>query len=87
MDFKRIIIESDHLPTMPVVAQQLLSISEWDNVDLNAVADIISKDVSLSYKVLRVVNSPLYGFAQSVSTISNALVPTITSIRWPSCSL
>ena len=74
LDLRKIIVESDNLPSMPVVAQQLLSISEWDNVDLNKVADIIGKDVSLSSKVLRVVNSPIYGFAQEVSTISHALV-------------
>ena len=74
LDLRKIIAESDNLPTMPVVAQQLLSISEWDDVDLNKVADIIGKDVSLSSKVLRVVNSPIYGFAQEVSNISHALV-------------
>jgi HD-like signal output (HDOD) protein len=74
LDLRKIITEFDNLPTMPVVAQQLVSISEWDNVDLNEVADIISKDISLSSWVLRVVNSPMYGFAQRVSTISHALV-------------
>lgn len=59
LDPRDIIVESLNLPTMPVVAQQLLSIPDWENVDFNRVADIINKDVSLSYKVLRVANSPL----------------------------
>ena len=66
--------ESDNLPTMPGVAQQLLSISDWDNADLSRVADIIRKDVSLSSKALRVVNSPLYGFGQRITNISHAVV-------------
>jgi len=74
LDVKKLITESSHLPTMPAVAKELLSISEWENVDLDKVATIISKDVSLSSKILSVVNSPYYGFPHQISTISQALV-------------
>lgn len=74
LDINKILTESSHLPTMPAVAKQLLSISEWDDVDLGVVAEIISKDISLSSKILRIVNSPFYGFASEISTISQALV-------------
>jgi len=74
LDMRRILEESSHLPTMPAVATQLLSISEWEDVDLHKVADLISKDVSLTSKILRVVNSAFYGFPREISTLSQALV-------------
>ena len=74
LNVKKIMTESSHLPTMPAVAKELLSISEWENVDLDKVATIISRDVSLSSKILSVVNSPYYGFPRQISTISQALV-------------
>jgi diguanylate cyclase (GGDEF)-like protein len=65
---------STNLPTLPGIARELLEISEWEDVDLSAVADIVSKDVSLTAKILRVVNSAFYGLSREVSTISQALV-------------
>lgn len=73
-DIKKILAESTRLPTMPTVAAELLSITEWEDVDFNEVATLISKDVSLTAKVLRVVNSAFYGFPREISTISQALV-------------
>jgi diguanylate cyclase (GGDEF)-like protein len=73
-DIKKILAESTRLPTMPTVAADLLSITEWEDVDFNEVATLISKDVSLTSKVLRVVNSAFYGFPREISTISQALV-------------
>jgi HD-like signal output (HDOD) protein len=74
LDANKLLTESSRLPTMPEVARQLLSISEWEDVDLKDVAEIISKDISLSSKILRVVNSPFYGFPHEIGTISQALV-------------
>lgn len=37
------------------------------------VADIISKDVSLSAKLLRMVNTPFYGFPKEIDTLSRAV--------------
>jgi len=73
-DIKKILAESTRLPTMPTVAAELMSITEWEDVDFNEVATLISKDVSLTSKVLRVVNSAFYGFPREISTISQALV-------------
>jgi len=73
VDVNQLLAKSDRLPTMPTVVCQLLAIPEWDDVDLRAVGEIISKDVSLVSKVLRVVNSPFYGLPREISSISQAL--------------
>ena len=70
---------STDLPTMPAVAQQLLAISEWEDVELKDVADLIVKDVALTAKILRLVNSSYYGFPGEVQTMTQAL--TILGIR------
>ena len=56
---------STNLPTLPGIAKELLEISEWEDVDLSAVANIVRKDVSLTSKILRVVNSAFYGLLPS----------------------
>jgi two-component system cell cycle response regulator len=73
LNINQLLAESARLPTMPAVVAQVLAIPEWDNVDLRAVGEIISKDVSLASKVLRVVNSPFYGLPREISSISQAL--------------
>jgi len=73
LNINKLLTESDRLPTMPTVVCELLAIPEWDDVDLSKVGDIISRDVSLASKVLRVVNSPFYGLLREVSSISQAL--------------
>jgi len=37
------------------------------------VAEVISKDVALAAKLLKMVNSPFYGFAQEIDTLSRAV--------------
>ncbi len=74
LDVKKMLFESGHLPTMPAVANQLLSIRDWENIELKTIAEIVAKDVSLSSKILRVANSPFYGFGQRIGTVSQAIV-------------
>ncbi len=62
------------LPTIPAVMSQVLA--ALDNPDISAanLAKIIENDQSLTAKVLKVANSPFYGFARKISTIDLAVV-------------
>jgi diguanylate cyclase (GGDEF)-like protein len=62
------------LPSLPAIAMQVLDLAQREEVDIAEIARIISKDPALSSKILRTVNSSFYGRAQSISTISHALV-------------
>jgi len=66
--------ESGKLHTMPGVAVRVLELVQDPEVTLGAVADTVSQDPALVSRILRLVNSPFYGFASSISTISRALV-------------
>ncbi len=62
------------LPTVPVVLYEVLQ--AVDNLDLSAkgLASIIEKDQALTARVLRVSNSPFYGFSRRISTIDLAVI-------------
>src|SRR5258706_5059557 len=62
------------LPSLPAIAVQVLELAQKDHVDIAEIARVISKDPALSSKILRTVNSSFYGRANSISTISLALV-------------
>jgi len=62
------------LPTLPAVAQKITKMAEDEKTSAASLGDIISTDQALSGRVLRLVNSPFYGFPGRVSSISNAIV-------------
>jgi len=66
--------DSGKLPTMPGVAVRMLEVLQQPEVSIGAVADAVSQDPALVSRLLRLVNSPFYGFASSISTVSRALV-------------
>lgn len=71
-DILKIVLESPSLPTLPVVACKLLSISSNEETGMKEIADMVSKDVSLSAKVLKTANSAFYNLPHKVSTIHQA---------------
>lgn len=52
----------------------ILRMIERSEPDLNELARAIQKDVSLSYRLLKFLNSPYFGFAREVSSIKVALI-------------
>ena len=61
------------VPAMPNVVIKALNIVKDPDSSLKDLGDIISYDQSLSIKVLNLVNSAYYGFAQQISSITRAL--------------
>ncbi|MBM2833858.1 MAG: hypothetical protein HW406_1019 [Candidatus Brocadiaceae bacterium] len=68
----KIVLESPSLPTLPTVAYKLISISTNEEIGIKDVADLISRDASLSAKVLKIANSALYSLPCKISTIHQA---------------
>ena len=52
----------------------ILKMLEQEDPDISALAQAIQKDVSLSYRLLKFLNSPYFGFAREVSSIKVALI-------------
>jgi HD-like signal output (HDOD) protein len=64
----------ENLPTLPEVANKLLRIINDPMTTAQDVANLISRDLSLTSKVLRLANSAFYGVPRTVATVHNAVV-------------
>ncbi len=64
----------DTLPTIPSVLRKLLGVIENPRISLNEIGSFISNDPVLTSRVLKVVNSPVYGFPGRISSVSQALI-------------
>ena len=62
------------LPTFPTTALEVMRLASDTDSSAAELAQIISKDPSLSSRILRVANSPFYGFARKISTVEWAIV-------------
>ena len=71
-ELEQSLINSPTLPTVPKVAQRLLELIQDENVTLSDLQDLISVDVALSAKIIRLINSPLYGLSREVLSIKDA---------------
>lgn len=63
----------NYLPPVPVVMDELLKALNNEDVDINTLVRIISKDPSMSMNVLKVVNSAFYRLPYQVSAVDHAL--------------
>lgn len=72
-ELKKIIMDTKTLPTLPGVIKKLNTLSENDKSSVQDMSKIVSSDQVLSARILRLANSPSYGFYR-VSTISNAMI-------------
>lgn len=67
------ILTSAQLPTLPAVAARLLELTAREDAAFAEIVDCIVRDVALSAKLLKVANSPLYGFRQRITTVNQAV--------------
>jgi HD-like signal output (HDOD) protein len=64
----------DLLPPMPSIVGQLLSALKGDDADFRVIGRIISKDPSMAMNVLKIANSALFGLAQKVTSLDQAVM-------------
>lgn len=62
------------LPTLPAVLEEVTRLVQNPDVDTGEIAKVISRDQVLSAKVLKMVNSPVYGFPGRISSVQHALM-------------
>ncbi|MBN1257019.1 MAG: HDOD domain-containing protein [Planctomycetes bacterium] len=73
-DIQQMVSAIEELPTLPVVVAK---ITELVNSETTSAADInytLSKDLSLSSRILKIVNSSFYGFPRRINSITQAVV-------------
>lgn len=64
----------DSIPTIPVVVRKLLKTVDSPSISLGEIGELITKDQALTAKLLKMINSPIYGFPGRISSVSQALI-------------
>lgn len=72
-DILKTVLGSTELPTLPTVASALISLTSREDTTLSDIADLVSKDIALSAKILKVSNSAFYSFPQQIGSINQAV--------------
>ncbi len=68
------IIKSKSLPTNKLAILNLLSVLQDPNSDTDELEEAISFDVSMSYKMLKLINSAFFSFSSKIESIRQAIV-------------
>jgi len=82
-------IEVNRLPSLPHVLVKLLQACREDDICFDSLSVIISQDASLTSKVIKAANSPVYGRARHLNSLKHTLMflgfDTIKSIVITTC--
>ena len=67
------VLSCPNLPSLPMVAMELLELTSDPDVALSHIAKVVQHDQALCSKILRTVNSSYYGLSKPCPTITRAL--------------
>ena len=68
------VTELSDLPTLPAVVKNISKMVLDKRVSASDIGGLIAKDQGLSARILRIVNSPFYGFPGRISSVTHAVV-------------
>jgi putative nucleotidyltransferase with HDIG domain len=74
LDSKRKIYTIRDLPTLPIIAQKVMTLADDDMAGPEKLAALVSSDQALSARVLTLANSAYYGHRAKIGTIKHAMV-------------
>ncbi len=73
-DYRRRLHAIRDLPTLPVIAQRILTLADDSDTGAEKLSEIIRSDQALSVKVLSLANSAYFGYRARIGTIHQAVV-------------
>jgi len=71
---KKIISQIGALPSMPAIYTEIVAEMQSDDPSIKKVAAIIAQDVSMTAKILQVVNSVFFGLSRKISSTQQAVM-------------
>jgi diguanylate cyclase (GGDEF)-like protein len=71
--FEQIVRSDTRLPTLPGIAQRIIEVVNDPEADVQAIAEVVATDPSLSAEVLKVINSPFFGLPHKITTVFHAV--------------
>lgn len=69
----KILQDSKDLPTLPGIALRILELMQCESPEVKDLAEILATDPALSVKVLKLVNSPMYGLTKNITNVFHAV--------------
>ncbi len=66
--------KTDNIPTLPKIISKITNLMEDDTFPVKYIGELMTKDLSLSARILKIVNSPFYGFSQRIYSLNHAIV-------------
>ncbi len=72
-EIKTLLSEIGELPTLPTIYTSILEVMSNPRSYVTDVAQIIEKDVAISTKILKTVNSPIFARPNYIETINDAI--------------
>jgi EAL and modified HD-GYP domain-containing signal transduction protein len=69
-----VLMENRKVPANRFTQLEILQLMRSETLDLRKVTDLVKQDASLTYRLLRLVNSPLCSIRQEVNSIHSALM-------------
>ncbi len=73
-DVIRHVIKGVHIPPKPEILNVIQALIDDENSSLEAVGDCLCDDVGLSAGVLKTLNSPFYGMANTITDVKQAVM-------------
>jgi len=67
------VISADRTPSNPVALMRLLAKLQDPDLDFTELQTLVSRDVSLSFRILRYINSACFGYSKQVDSIQRAI--------------
>jgi HD-like signal output (HDOD) protein/ActR/RegA family two-component response regulator len=81
---KALVAQMDSLPSLPALFQEIVHKLQDPHVSLAEIGRIVAKDIGMSAKILKLVNSAYFGLAQPITSVERAVthlgLETITSL-------
>src|SRR5436190_15890803 len=74
IDYRRKIYETRDLPTLPIIAQRILTLTDDEDTGTEQLAKIIASDQALTVRILSLANSAYYGHRRQIATLWQAIV-------------
>src|SRR5512135_860462 len=62
------------LPALPTIAMEVVEMVDNPKTSASQLGKVVSTDQALTAKVLKIANSPFYGFPKKISTIDFAII-------------
>lgn len=71
---KKIVSQIESLPSLPSIYSEIIEEMQLEDPSIKKISDIISKDLSMTAKILQVVNSVFFGLSRKISRPQEAVL-------------